>query len=75
MDYYDRRILEILENNARTPFLQIARDLNISEGMVRHRVRRLQDSGRILRFTIETNGPVAQSGRALDFKKGEAFNE
>lgn len=55
LDFYDRRILEILDANSRTPFSQVARELNASEGMIRARVRRLMEDGIIRRFTIETD--------------------
>ena len=41
----DRAIIGHLTEDGRKPFLQIARDLNISEGQVRLRVRQLADRG------------------------------
>ncbi|MDY6985380.1 MAG: Lrp/AsnC family transcriptional regulator [Candidatus Thermoplasmatota archaeon] len=52
MDPLDARILEILRQNARTPFLQIARGLGVSEGTVRVRVKKLTEKGVIKKFTI-----------------------
>ncbi len=56
-DYYDRRILELLEQNSRTPCTEIARIVGVSEGTVRRRINDLIDNGIIIRFTIETMGP------------------
>ena len=56
-DYYDRRILELLEQNSRIPYTEIARILGVSEGTVRRRINDLVDNGIIVRFTIETRGP------------------
>ncbi len=53
MDDIDKEILSKLEKNSRTPFLQIADDLKVSEGTIRQRVRKLQDKGVIKSFTID----------------------
>ena len=47
------KILEILRKNARTPYTEIAMALNISEGTVRKRVMKMEESGIIRRYTIE----------------------
>lgn len=52
MDPLDARILEMLRQNARTPFLQIARELGVSEGTVRIRVKKLTEEGVIKKFTV-----------------------
>ena len=61
MDEIDRKIIEILKRDARTPYLEMAKILKMSEGAIRRRVKRLVESGVIQRFTIETNqeGPAA----------------
>ncbi|MEM4576203.1 MAG: Lrp/AsnC family transcriptional regulator [Candidatus Nezhaarchaeales archaeon] len=51
-------ILKILRENARTPFLRIARRLGVTETAIRKRVRRLEEEGVIIRYTVE-----------LDFRK------
>jgi Lrp/AsnC family transcriptional regulator for asnA, asnC and gidA len=45
MDKTDRAIITRLQYDGRTPYTDIAADLGISEGSVRHRVKRLIDSG------------------------------
>jgi Lrp/AsnC family transcriptional regulator, regulator for asnA, asnC and gidA len=52
LDTLDRAILAALQVDGRRPYRVIARDLDVSEGTVRTRVRRLEESGvlRILAF-------------------------
>ena len=54
MDDLDRRILDILRRDARTPYTEIAEQVGTSEGTVRNRVDRLLDDGIIKRFTVST---------------------
>ncbi|MDS0294488.1 Lrp/AsnC family transcriptional regulator [Halogeometricum luteum] len=54
MDELDRRILDILRRDARTPYTEIAEQVETSEGTVRNRVERLTDDGVIERFTVST---------------------
>lgn len=54
MDSINQRIVSTLRNDARTPFLQIAHKLKVSEGTIRNRVGNLVKDGMIKKFTIET---------------------
>ena len=54
MDDLDRRILNILRRDARTPYTEIADRVGTSEGTVRNRVERMTDEGIIERFTVST---------------------
>ena len=54
MDELDREILAILRRDARTPYTEIAAEVNTSEGTVRNRVERLIADGIIERFTVAT---------------------
>jgi len=54
MDDLDRRILNILRRDARTPYTEIADRVGTSEGTVRNRVERLSEEGVIERFTVAT---------------------
>ena len=54
LDQIDRRILQILTRDSRTPFTRISKELSVSEGTVRQRVNRLIVQGVIKRFTVET---------------------
>ena len=53
MDNIDLKILEKLEEDARTPFLQIAKELNVSEGTIRKRVALMKKDNIIKKFTIK----------------------
>ena len=54
MDDLDRRILDVLRRDARTPYTELAEQVGTSEGTVRNRVERLTDEGVIERFTVST---------------------
>jgi len=54
MDELDRKILDILEENARMPFVEIGKKLGVSEATIRNRVKNLVSSGQITKFTILT---------------------
>ena len=56
LDTLDERILALLKENAREPFVNIAKQLGTSEGTIRARVKKLQQLGVIKRFTVKTAG-------------------
>jgi len=56
LDALDEKILAILRDNAREPFVLIAKQLGTSEGTIRARVKKLQQQGVIKRFTVTTAG-------------------
>lgn len=45
----------MLRENSRTPFLKIAKILGVSETAVRKRVKKLEESGIIKKYTIEVD--------------------
>src|SRR3989337_3729892 len=49
----DEKIIRILKNDSRKSFVEIANDIGMSESAVRRRVKNLQDTGVIKKFTIE----------------------
>ena len=51
----DLDLLHMLMENSRTPFLEIARRLGVSEAAVRKRVRKLEEEGVIRRYTIDVD--------------------
>ncbi len=53
-DDIDKKILEILDQNGRTKFTDIARYIQKTEGTVRNRIRRLKDNGVIHGFKVVT---------------------
>ncbi|WP_256687796.1 Lrp/AsnC family transcriptional regulator [Halococcus qingdaonensis] len=54
MDDLDRRILDVLRRDSRTPYTEIAAQVGTSEGTVRNRVERLIEDDTIERFTVTT---------------------
>ena len=57
LDELDRGIVARLGQDARTSMRQIARDLDVSEGAVRARVKRLHDAGAV-RLAVITNAAL-----------------
>lgn len=53
MDDTDRQIIQLLEQNSRQSFTDIAEEVGVSEGTVRNRVQKLRENGTISRFTVE----------------------
>jgi Lrp/AsnC family transcriptional regulator for asnA, asnC and gidA len=53
IDEIDQKILKLLEEDARLPFLEIAKKLKLSESTIRKRVQALKGRGVIKRFTVE----------------------
>lgn len=56
IDEKDEKIISMLKENARTPNVEIADAIGLTEGAVRHRIEVLTKNGTITRFTIETSG-------------------
>ena len=52
MDDIDLSILSILEKDARTPFTKIAEKLKVSDATIHIRVRKMEKSGVIKKYTI-----------------------
>lgn len=52
LDDKDKQILNMLQENARTSYIQIASKLRISEATVRYRVKNMIENGVISRFTV-----------------------
>jgi len=55
VDQIDLKILDILKQNARAKYVNIAKMVGLTEGAVRRRIKQLKDEGVIRRFTIETS--------------------
>jgi Lrp/AsnC family leucine-responsive transcriptional regulator len=51
----DKKILEILQNGARTPISEIAEQVKLSENGVRYRLEKLESEGYIKNYTILLN--------------------
>lgn len=80
MDRVDFKILKILRRDARTPFVEVARQVGMTEGAIRARVKRMTQDGTIERFTVVSraagvraivairtrpSGPTDRVGRAV----------
>ena len=50
IDEIDKKIIEMLQKNARTPFTRIAEEIGLSEGAVRKRVEALERKGIIKKY-------------------------
>ncbi len=74
MDELDRRILNILRRDARTPYTEIAEEVGTSEGTVRNRVERMTEDDVIERFTVSTRTgnvkAMIEVGVAVDVSTG-----
>ncbi len=53
MDEVDQRIIEILEEDARASFTDIAEEVGVSEGTVRNRVESMEENDVIDKYTVE----------------------
>ncbi|MBS3137082.1 AsnC family transcriptional regulator [Candidatus Woesearchaeota archaeon] len=53
MDELDHKILHALQKDSRVAFLQLAKQFNVTEGTIRHRVKKLQEEGVLQQFTIK----------------------
>jgi Lrp/AsnC family transcriptional regulator for asnA, asnC and gidA len=65
LDEIDSRILQLLQQDGRMPYRQIARELQVSEGTIRARVSRLQASGALTVIAIAD--PFRLGYRVLGF--------
>lgn len=55
VDEVDLKIIEMLEKDARMSFREIAKALDISEGTVYNRVKRMQEAGIILGYSAKVD--------------------
>lgn len=65
IDSFDEKIIKILKNDARKPFVEIANDIGLSESAVRRRIKNLTDNNIIKKFTIEINNSEKTSAITL----------
>lgn len=55
MDDKDRKILDILKDNGRASYTEIAEKVDVSEATVRNRVQKMREEDVIEKFTVETS--------------------
>jgi DNA-binding Lrp family transcriptional regulator len=65
VDSFDEKIIKILQNDARKPFVEIANTIGLSESAVRRRIKNLTDNNIIKKFTIEINNSEKTSAITL----------
>ena len=63
MDDVDRKILKILKEDGRAAYITIAKQIGLSEGAVRKRIKVLTDAGVIRKFTVKIG--VAEGAEAI----------
>ena len=62
LDQIDRKIIEVLQMDARTPFTSIGKDLGISDATVHIRVKKMIYEGVIKKYTVDVNKSVLGKG-------------
>jgi len=65
LDEVDKQILEILQENSRTPFTEIAKRIGLSEAAVRKRVRKLEEKGIIKGYLLDLDFNKAGKAAAI----------
>lgn len=55
MDHKDKEIIEILSNDSRTPYTEIAKKLRLSESTIRKRIKALEEEGVIQKYSVVVN--------------------
>ena len=58
MDDKDRRLLELLRQDARLPVVALARHIGLSRSATQERLARLERSGAVVRYTIVEGSPT-----------------
>jgi len=64
-DSLDLKILNLLKKDARTPFVDIAKELNVRPGLVQTRYAKMKKAGLIVRATITLNKAKMVKRRAV----------
>jgi DNA-binding Lrp family transcriptional regulator len=65
LDSIDEKIISILKINSRQPFVEIAKEIGLSESAIRRRVKNLMDTKIIKRFTVELDNKNRTSAITL----------
>jgi len=61
MDEIDHQLLSLLRQDARLPIASLASKLGVSRGTVTNRIRRLEDTGVIVGYTVRLRPDVQQN--------------
>jgi Lrp/AsnC family transcriptional regulator, regulator for asnA, asnC and gidA len=65
LDSIDEKIIRLLQIDSRKPFVEIAKQIGLSESAVRRRVKNLLENNTIKRFTLELNSTNRTSAITL----------
>jgi Lrp/AsnC family transcriptional regulator, regulator for asnA, asnC and gidA len=65
LDSIDEKIIRLLQIDSRKPFVEIAKQIGLSESAVRRRVKNLLENNTIRRFTLELNSTNRTSAITL----------
>lgn len=65
LDPIDQKIISILKINSRQPFVEIAKEIGLSESAIRRRVKNLMDTKIIKRFSVELDNKNRTSAITL----------
>jgi len=64
LDEVDKRIIEMLQEDSRKPFVEIAKELDVSDPTIHARVKKLQEAGVIEKFTTVLTPKNVEKGIA-----------
>lgn len=60
LDQTDRRLLALLRTHARMPVVDLARELGVARATVQNRLRKLEQDGVILGYTVVVRAGIAE---------------
>lgn len=63
LDEIDRKILDVLSQNARISYVELSKIVNLSRVAIKSRIKNLEDSGIIEKYTLEMN--LRKMGRKI----------
>ncbi len=77
LDDLDRRLIALLRTDGRAPVTTLARQLGVTRATVNSRLERLQESGRVLGFTVRMKDDHDDDVRAISLieVEGRTTNE
>lgn len=76
MDNIDQEILDILKDDGRASYTNLAEKVGVSEGTVRNRVERMVEEGVIEKFTVEINqSKKVKAFVSVNVSTSRGFNE
>jgi len=71
MDQKDEEILEILKQDGRASYTDIAEEVNVSEGTVRNRVEKMQENSVIEKFSVQTGTRGSRAVVMVELRTGK----